>query len=326
MANSGTYFCGPLRVNVEAQTTFLYDKVVETLRLYDRQWPVHACTVEIRIDETPDAVMKPVNGKFLRCDRIQVDAAEAGLHATTIGGARSRSQQTGSTECWEMRIPRELVRTSNLEDVEELVILALTAGWRNAGWVPVHAGAVTNGTQCAIICAPSGGGKSTLTTAFVRRGWRAIGDDKLLLRMVGGQPRLAALQRTFNLHPCTSAWFPEVGDLERLPRYSTWTHKRKVKMESIWPEPAADDAQPTHLLRLRRDPQPGGIAYEPLAAGATLDTLLRQVVIPTDRSTANRILSAVAPTAERLRGFDVVAKENAYARADALDALELALQ
>jgi hypothetical protein len=326
LVNSGTYFCGPLRVNVEAQTTFLYDKVIETLRLYDRHWPVHDRTVEIRIHETPDAVAQPANGKFLRCDRINVDVAEAGLLATTIGGARSRSQQSGSTERWEMNIPGELVQTSNLEDVEELVILALTAGWRSAGWVPVHAGAVTNGERCAIICAPSGGGKSTLTAAFVRRGWRAIGDDKLLLRMVDGRPHLAALQRTFNLHPVTSTWFPEVGDLERLPRYSTWTHKRKVKMESIWPEPVADDAQPTHLLRVRRGPQPGGIVYEPLSAGDTLATLLRQVVIPTDRSTANRILSAVAPTAEKLRGFDVVVGENAYGRADALDALESALR
>ncbi len=165
-----------------------------------------------------------------------------------------------------------------------------------------------------------------MTAAFVRRGWRAVGDDKLLLRMVAGRPHLAALQRTFNLHPCTSAWFPEVGDLERLPRYSTWTHKRKVKMESIWPQPAADDGHPTHLLRVMRRPQTGGIVYEPLAARDTLGTLLRQVVIPAERSTANLILSAVAPTAEKLRGFDVVVGENAYARSDALDSLEGALR
>jgi hypothetical protein len=326
LLNKGTYFCGPLRVNVAAQSTLLYDKVVETLRLYDRRWPAHDRTVDINISQTPALVMKPAGGTFLRCARINVDIAGAGLHATTLCGARSHSQHTGLTERWEMNVPVELVEATNLEDVEELVILALTAGWRNAGWVPVHAAAVTNGERCAVICAPSGGGKSTLTAAFVRRGWRAVGDDKLLLRMVDGRPHLAALQRTFNLHPRTSAWFPEVGDLEALPLYSTWTQKRKVKIASIWPEPTADDAHPTHLLRVSRSPNAGGIAYAPLDARETLTTLLRQVAIPTDRSTAHRILSAVAPTAERMRGFEVIVGDNAYGQSDALDSLEAALQ
>ena len=81
-----------------------------------------------------------------------------------------------------------------------------------------------------------------------------------------------------------------------------------------------------HLLRLMRGPKPGGIAFEPLASRYTLGTLLRQVVIPDDRSTANRILSAVAPTAAKLRGFDVVVGENAYSRISALDSLESALR
>jgi hypothetical protein len=313
-------------VSVEAQSTLLYAKVIETLRLYDRRWPAHDRSVEIQISQTSNSVMLPANGTFLRCARINVDVAEAGLHATTICGARSRSRQTGTTELWEMHVPAQLVEATNLEDVEELVILALTAGWRSAGWVPVHAAAVTNGERCAVICAPSGGGKSTLTAAFVRRGWRAVGDDKLLLRMSDGRPHLAALQQTFNLHPRTAAWFPEVGDLERLPLYSTWTQKRKVKIASIWPEPTADDARPTHLLRISRSPNAGGITYEPLDAQQTRTTLLRQVAIPTDRSTAKRILSAVATAAERMRGFDVTVGDDAYGRTDALDSLEEALR
>lgn len=326
MPSKEPHFCGPLRVTVEAQSQPLYDKVLETLLLYDRRWPSYERTVEIRIGENSAFSEKPATGTFLRCARIVVDLADSGLHATTTCGARSHSRQTGATDRWEIDVPAELVAATNLEDVEELVILALTAGWRSAGWVPVHAAAVTDGRRCAVICAPSGGGKSTLTAAFVRRGWRALGDDKLLLRVSGGLPQLAALQRTFNLHPRTAAWFPEVGDLERLPLYSTWTPKRKVKIESIWPEPAADGAQPTHLLRVGRSPHPGGMTFRPLDAEETLTTLLRQVAVPTDRSTATRILSAVAPTARRMRGFDVIVGENAYSRADALDALEATLQ
>ena len=326
MPSEGTYFCGPLRVTVAAQSALLYDKVVETLLLYDRRWPAHDRSVELRIASMPEAVATPASGTFLRCARMTVDVAGAGLHATTLCGARSRSRPTGTTERWDIDVPATLIAATNLEDVEELVILALTAGWRSAGWVPVHAAAVSDGERCAVICAPSGGGKSTLTAAFVRRGWRAIGDDKLLLRMAGGRAELAALQRTFNLHPCTSAWFPEVGDLERLPHYSTWTQKRKVKIESIWPEPAADGAHPTHLLRVSRSPHAGDIALTPLSAGETLTTLLRQVAVPTDRTTAKHILGAVAPAASDMRGFDVIVSENAYGRDGALDELEAALR
>jgi hypothetical protein len=319
-----THFCGPLRVTVETPSQLLHDKVLETLRLYDRRWPAHDVNVEIRIVETPGTA-EPLAGTFLRCARIAVDASKSGLHATTLCGARSRSRQTGNTERWEMEVPGSLMSTK-LEDVEELVVLALTAGWRSAGWVPVHAAAVTRGERCAVICAPSGGGKSTLTAAFVRRGWRAVGDDKLLLRLADGKPQLAALQRTFNLHPQTSAWFPEVGDLEQLPLYSTWTQKRKVKIETIWPEPAADGAYPTHLFRVRRTTESGGIAIRALDGGDTLATLLRQVAVPTDRSSANHILAAVGVTARGMRGFDVAVGEDAYGRPDALDGLEAVLQ
>ena len=321
MLSSDVHFCGPLRVTVDAESPVLRHKVLETLLLYDRRWPVHDHSVEICIRARADIAADTAAGTFLRCARITVDVAESGLHATTVCGARSRAWQTETTDRWDIDVPAVLIGATNLEDVEELVILALTTGWRSAGWVPVHAAAVTDGHRCAVICAPSGGGKSTLSAAFVRRGWRTVGDDKLLLRMVDGRSHVAALQRTFNLHPSTSAWFPEVGDLERLPRYSSWTAKRKVKIDSIWPEPAVDDAHPTHLLRVRRAPEPGGIVHAPLGPGETLTTLLRQVAIPSDRSTASHILSAVAPTARGMRGLDVVVGENAYSRADALDAL-----
>jgi hypothetical protein len=52
---------------------------------------------------------------------------------------------------------------------------------------------------------------------------------------------------------------------------------------------------------------------------------LRQIAIPADRTTANAILGCAAPTARRMRGFDVVVGQNAYAWPDALDSLEAAL-
>ena len=323
MPNSAPFFCGPLAVTVDAALPILREKVLETLRLYDRVWESHDCYVSLRVGGEPGTAL-PAHGTFLRCARMDVDRAGDGLRATTIGGARAMLRRDGPNEVWDLHIPDALLDTT-LEDVEELVILALTSGWRSAGWVPVHTAAVARDARCIMICAPSGGGKSTLTAAFVRRGWHAVGDDKVLLRMRDGIAQIAALQRTFNLHPQTSAWFPEVGDLEALPLYSRWTPKRKVKIDSIWANPAADVATPTHLFRIRRSGLPGPIAIEALSPAETLSTLLRQVAIPTDRTTANAILASAVPAAQRMRGFEVVIGENVYERSDALDALEAAI-
>jgi hypothetical protein len=319
------FFCGPLKVTVESSSAILYDKILESVRLYDRIWGSHSRHIAIHARECADAA-SPAAGTFLRCARMNVDVAESGLVASTIGGARARLLRTPASERWDLEIPSSLLGDGNLEDVEELVVLALTAGWRSAGWIPVHAAAVTDGQRCAMICAPSGGGKSTLTAAFVRRGWHAVGDDKVLLRMDRGVSQIAALQRTFNLHPKTRTWFPEVGDLEALPLYSTWTEKRKVKIESVWADTAADLASPTHILRVRRDPLPGPITFAPMDAGDVLSTLLRQIAIPAERTTANAILGSAAPAARRMHGFDVTVGENAYERADALQGLEAALR
>lgn len=325
MPSDATFFCGPLEVTVEARSAILYEKILETVRLYDRVWASHERHIAIHALERTGSG-SPALGTFLRCARIDVDAVESGLVASTIGGARARLVRSATSERWDLDIPPVLLTSGNLEDVEELVTLALTAGWRSAGWIPVHAAAVTDGERCVMICAPSGGGKSTLTAAFVRRGWLAVGDDKVLLRTNDGVAQIAALQRTFNLHPQTSTWFPEVGDLEALPLYSTWTQKRKVKIESVWTDPAADLASPTHILRVRRAATPGPIECTPMDSGAVLSTLLRQIAIPTERATANAILGCAGPTARRMRGFDVDVGENAYERADALDVLEAALR
>jgi hypothetical protein len=319
------YFCGPLRVSVEAQTSALLDKVAETLQLYDRRWPTPNHRIALTVTESKAPAVLG-QGTFLRCARMVVDAADGGLHATTVSGSQARSRKKTSTEHWSIEVPHDVVGTAALNDVEDLVILALTSGWRSAGWVPIHGAAVAKDGSCAILCAASGVGKSTLTAAFIRKGWRAIGDDKLLLRFTASGSELAALQGTFNLHPQTRAWFPEVGELEELPLYSTWTQKRKVRVETIWADSVLETATPTHLVRVRRDPASSVLTVRNLEAKEMFPTLIRQIAVPTERDAASLILRTVAPTLRRLRGLDLSVGDNAYCREDCLTELEAALR
>ncbi|MDQ6824961.1 MAG: hypothetical protein M3007_05795, partial [Candidatus Eremiobacteraeota bacterium] len=178
---------------------------------------------------------------------------------------------------------------------------------------------------CALLCAASGGGKSTLTAAMMRQGWNSLGDDKLLLRINDGKSEVAALLHTFNLHPKTSQWFPEVGELERLPTYSIWTEKRKVRMSDIWPGRIATQGSPTHLVLLDRKVEFTGIEVDPLPPAEIFSTLLRQVVIPKDRVSAGAIVSAILTTAKTLRGVRVRIGKDAYHDAKCIRTLEAAL-
>lgn len=318
---ANSFYCGPLEVTVRARSDGLARKIAETLELYDLRWdgPYRPVSIIARQSNLPDARAR---GDFLRCGRMLVDRTAHGLHATTTSGARARARFSEDGERWHVAVSDALVEAGKLEEIEDILSLVLTTGWRREGWTPVHAAAVVKNGLCAIFCAPTGGGKTTLTAAFVRRGWQVLGDDKLLLRLRDGAPEIAALLHTFNLHPRTRDWFPEVGDLERLPRYSVWTEKRKVSASSIWSHAPCLRARPSVLVALRRQDSSHGPVARPMEVRDTLATLLRQTVIPSDPATARPIVATVAGAASRLRGVVVEIATDAYRHPSMLDELE----
>lgn len=321
------YACGPLGVVVVSESERLHKKVADTLELYNVAWPTtHApLHLDIRISDSP-ASLGP--GRYLACARMNVDYGPEPEYRTLVATCRSGAVAFGdaSSGKWTIHVPAPVDDPWILTDMESLLSLALTEGWRAAGWVPVHAGTVLRNKTCAIICAESGGGKTTLTAALIRRGWQTLGDDKLLLRIGNdGTPELRALVHTFNLHPRTRSWFPEVGDLERLPVYSEWTEKRKLNPESIWPGTTVTFSKPTHLLQITRSESPDLVRLSHLQPGGALSPLLHQTVVPSDAKTARDILATVVATARQLDAFTVELGEDVYRRADCLVPLERAL-
>jgi hypothetical protein len=314
------FYCGPVAVHLSAQNNTLRTKVIESLNLFTITWPPPHLSVSIDIRESQQPA-QPLHGTYLKTARMSVEPTPDGLHAVSVSGTDcffSRANQH-----WSIHVPSDLNRAPVPEDVEDLIMLVLTQGWRQAGWVPLHAGSIIKGSICALLCAPSGFGKTTLTAAMIRRGWQTLGDDKILLRLQpDGSALLAAMQHNFNLDPKTSEWFPEVGDLTRLPRYSVWTEKRKVHIADIWPGSELLHACPTHLIQLERLEQPHTLEITELTAAEVLSIFLRQTVIPKDRAFAQLILSAIATTAKRLIGLRVKVGAEAYHDPDCLAPLE----
>ncbi len=321
LLTAGRFACGPLDVQLVTSSTDLRTKLSETFSLYDLVWtpPRHPVHVWASLCRVPSA---PARGAFLRCGRMWVDRTPRGLRATTVSGAGAECIYHEDGEEWHLEVAESLVADGKLEELEDILSLVLTTGWRRTGWTPVHAAAVERDGSCVMFCAPTGGGKTTMTAALVRRGWRVLGDDKLLLHLRDGEPEVAALLHTFNLHPQTRRWFPEVGDLEHLPRYSVWTEKRKVRVNDIWVGATALRARPRVLVALNRSPDVAQAEIQPLSPPAVLETLLRQTVIPADRDVARPILTAVAHTAARLRGLRLTVPHDGYRQAGLLSRLE----
>jgi hypothetical protein len=186
----------------------------------------------------------------------------------------------------------------------------------------MHVGSVVKGGCCALICAASGGGKSTFTASLIRRGWETLGDDKVLAaRGTDGRMMVRGLSRSMNLDPAVARWFPEARALGKLARYSRWTEKRKVAIESLWPGRVREEGVPTHLLKLVRM-EGSGIRIERMESGETVETLARQVAISSDRETAKLVMGTIAGMNAQVRGLRVLVGTDVYERAESLKVVE----
>ncbi len=326
ITSSVRFGCGPVDVELTCESDRIRGKLADTFGLYNVPWPDPRTPLQLDINEAGE-ISELGPGRYLSCARMNVDSLrdrDNSLSATFRSGAVATGNP--ATGRWSVAIPRDADDFWTLIDLESLASLVLTEAWRNAGWIPVHAGTVVHSSTCALLCAGSGGGKTTLTAALIRRGWQTLGDDKLLLRLRDdGTPELRALVHTFNLHPRSGSWFPEVGDIEQLPVYSEWTEKRKVHPDDVWSGATLTQATPTHLLDLTRNKSGKPIRIGSMTAGEVLSTLLHQTVVPGDRVKARQILGVIAATANALSGLRVDLGDDVYASPGYLTVIDEAL-
>lgn len=317
--------CGPLEIVVRSEDGALRHLIDQTLALYDVSWTMGRLR-RVRVDVAVAPIsVRPAAGSYIEAARMHVDAAPDGLRATTDNGASLVGEFFAESERWQMTVDPDLIRAQAWFDVEDLLTLILTTGWRRAGWVPLHAGGLvsppsdTTLGSGVLVCAASGGGKTTFTVALVRRGWRSLGDDKLLLRASGGQSLVASVKQMLNIDPAAGAWFPELAGIADLPEYSTWTPKRRVSLGNIWSHAPAMTMQPTHLVVVSRMEGRGGIDVTPLSSDEAMSALLHQTVVPSEPSVARPIVAAVARLGEGIRGFRFRLFEDAFTRPNALE-------
>lgn len=74
----------------------------------------------------------------------------------------------------------------------DIEIRLLLFGWgmgallHQRKFLPLHAGVISTGDECVVFCAQSGTGKSTLLSAFLKKGYQLIDDNIAAIRMNNG--------------------------------------------------------------------------------------------------------------------------------------------
>lgn len=329
--------CGPITLALTAETEPLQRRARAVLAGFTAHWgaPGPRTRVDLRMTSMP-AEMGP--GRVLNCSDVRVDRTSAGLTATCRSGAFGHYDS--ARRSWVLHI-HTLVEPPTLsasdrdapqepwlgDSVEDLLELVLTTAWREVGWIPLHAGAVTDGERCVLLTAPAKGGKTTLTVALLQRGWRTLGDDKTLLALTGnGTSEARGLAPVFNIDPYTATWFPALRNLQRRPPLSRWNDKRRVMIEDLWDHCFTQRAVPTHVVAIRRSLDRRPVRVEPMQPIDVLSALLHQTVIPHDPTAAKTILNVLAQTARTLRGVRFEIGDDAYSDAGTIDTLDAVLR
>lgn len=104
----------------------------------------------------------------------------------------------------------------------------LCSGLARCGHVPLHAACLAarrDGQPCSVlIVAPSGTGKSTAAFGLASGGWRLMGDDLTLLKVVGQQTLAWGYPRQCHVRRPTLGLLPWLGSLPLAPTgsESTW--------------------------------------------------------------------------------------------------------
>ncbi len=320
-----SYPCGPVRLFLAFEDPWMRDALHGLLKQYDAPWPAPDASVQVTVGNgTASGHGSSPAGTYLRSQHLRVDRHGSHLFsASTLGVWMDYDFSAGRAR---LVVPADADRQTLVEETEQQLVLLLARAWAQRGWTPLHAGSLIprGDTRGVLLCAPSGVGKTTLIAALLRRGWRTLGDDKILLRREGQAVAARALARRFHLHPSTARWFPETGDFSAWPHYSRWTDKRVVPIDGLWPDRLLDSAWPAAVVQLQRAET--GLAIEPLDPMATLNALLRQVAIPSDPEHARPLVSCVAATAANIRSARIRIGHDAFAHAPLVDRLEEALR
>lgn len=176
--------------------------------------------------------------------------------------------------------------TASPDFIGQMIVLPLLMeAVRADGFVSLHAAALAHNGRAALFPAASGAGKTTITLALLRAGFRLLSDDCPLLRRAEGGIVVHAFAEPLHVMPKASAYFPELCAPLRASAPGKFPGEFKVALDpvSVYGKCVIQQCPPGAIL-FPAISQEDRTRLEPLAAP---DALLR-------------LLNLAMPSASRL--------------------------
>jgi len=178
---------------------------------------------------------------------------------------------------------------------------------QSAGVHGLHAaGLVAPDGAGLLVVGDSGSGKSTLTIGLIRRGWRYLSDDAVLLRRGERAVEALALRRHFYVDADAASLYPELPRGEEIPDASGG-RRRRVGVEEAYPSQRVSACEPRILLFTRIVPREESalISVDPsVALGRLLAQCVRQAF---EREATSQHLVVLKQLLKQARFFDLEA-------------------
>lgn len=203
----------------------------------------------------------------------------------------------------------------------EFFLLSLLMLLRPRGLYGLHACGLKRDSVGLLIAGASGSGKTTTSLGLIRRGWRYLSDDAVLLEALADGPvRAVALRRGFSCTPETLAHFPELTGDPEFGRFGDPDGKRVV-----YPGDAFGGFTPACVPTLVVFPTVTPSSHttlHPLRAAHSLIRLSQQSAgIMTDTAVSQRQLGVLKALTEQARSFELRLGRDALLSPDRIDAL-----
>lgn len=145
----------------------------------------------------------------------------------------------------------------------------LNLWFKRRGLFFLHAGCVAKNDRGVLLVGHPRAGKSTLTLAAVRAGFRFLSDEQPLLGLRRGRVWAHAFPRRIRLEPSSAARFPE------LRRFHNGTEKRVVfSLKKIWPD-SLQSAAPVYALVFPRFKKQPGLRLRRIPPAEALSRLMQ---------------------------------------------------
>jgi hypothetical protein len=132
----------------------------------------------------------------------------------------------------------------------DLLLAPLMEMLKHRGLYGLHAAALTeDGSRCYLFPGDAGSGKTTTALGLLKRGFRYLADDKVLLREEDRRISALAFTRRFHIDPGIGRQYPELGFLEGLEPLPAST-KRPCDVSQVYPNVFVASCTPGSIVHL----------------------------------------------------------------------------